>query len=236
MRTIIYKSIPFFLLSLLFVHTSSNAQTAQQVLKNVKQKFDQVKDYTVSITATVSMEKMKVPEMKATLYFKQPDKIHVESKNFSMIPREGMGLSPADMLAKFDATLLKTEKRNGVQFYDLRLVSKTEKGKQVREYFITVNGDIWVVSHIESFPMPGRKIAIDFTHVLVADQYWLPSLTTVTYSTEQSDDSQAEPPQNPPGGRRSMPRSGSATVRYSDYKVNTGLSDDLFEKKTEEKK
>jgi hypothetical protein len=214
------------------------AQTAEQIVKNVKQKFDQVKDYTVSITASVDMEKMKIPDMKATLYFKQPDKLHVESKNFSMLPREGMGLQPADMLAKFDASLIKTEKRDDVTFYDLRLVSKAEKGKQVREYFVTVNGDIWVVSHIESFPMPGRKIAIDFTHTLVADQYWLPSSMSVKYSSEQTDDSQLEPPSPAPGpGRgRSMPRKGAAVVRYADYHVNTGLSDDVFEKKKEENK
>jgi hypothetical protein len=220
---------------LLFSVCLLQAQTAEQIVKNVKQKFDQVKDYTVSITASVDMEKMKIPDMKATLYFKQPDKLHVESKNFSMLPREGMGLQPADMLSKFDASLIKTEKRDGVTFYDLRLVSKAEKGKQVREYFVTVNGDIWVVSHLESFPMPGRKIAIDFTHTLVADQYWLPSSMSVKYSSEQTDDSQQEPPSPGPGRGRSMPRKGSAVVHYADYHVNTGLSDDVFEKKKEEK-
>lgn len=228
------KSIILLAVCFCLCHTA-HAQSAQQIITNLKQRFDQVKDYTVSITATVNLEKMKIPEMKATLFFKQPDKMHVESKNFSMLPKEIMGLTPSDMLAKFDATLLKSEKRDGAMFYDLRLVSKSEKGKQVREYFATVNGDSWVVTHIESFPMPGRKITIDFTHSLVADQYWLPSMITVNFTSEQTDDAAADPaPQ--PGRQRNMPRKGTASVRYSDYKVNTGLSDDMFEKKKEEKK
>jgi hypothetical protein len=212
---------------------TAQAQTAQQVVARVKQRFDDVKDYTVSVTATVNMEKMKIPQMKATVYFKQPDKMHVESKNFAMLPKEGMGLNPSDMVTKFDATLLKSEKKTGVMFYELRLVSKVEKGKQTREYFITVNGDAWVVTHIESFPMPGRKITVDFTHALIADQYWLPITMAVNYTSEQSDENTADPQ---PGRQRSMPRAGTASVRYTDYKVNTGLSDDIFEKKKDEKK
>jgi len=225
----------FILAACFILAPHTHAQTASQIVANVKQKFDQVKDYTVSIAARVDLERMKIPEMKATLYFKQPDKMHVESKNFSMLPKEGMGLNPSDMLLKYDASLLKSERRNGVMFYDLRLVSKTEKGKQVREYFVTVNGDAWVVSHIESFPMPGRKVTIDFTHALVDDQYWLPSTTDVNYSTEQAEDAPSEAPQQQ-GRQRSMPRKGTASVKYTDYKVNTGLSDEIFEKKKEQKK
>jgi len=33
-----------------------------------------------------------------------------------------------------------------------------------------------------------------------------------------------------------MPRKGNVTILYSDYKVNTGLSDEIFDKKKEEKK
>jgi hypothetical protein len=235
MGIVMSKRLCIILAACFCLGSTVHAQTAQQIIANVKQRFDQVKDYTVQITASVNLERMKIPEMKATLYFKQPDKMHIESKNFSMLPKESMGLTPSDMLAKFDATLLKSEKRGGTMFYDLRLVSKTEKGKQVREYFATVNGDAWVVSHIESFPMPGRKITIDFTHSLVADQYWLPLTITVNYSSEQSDDAPQEQPQQP-GHGRNMPRKGTASVRYSDYKVNTGLSDEIFEKKKEEKK
>ncbi|HLP16591.1 MAG TPA: hypothetical protein VK470_10060 [Bacteroidota bacterium] len=230
-------SLILILLSCFLVSASSHAQTASQIVRNVKQRFDQVKDYTVSITASVNMERMKIPEMKATLYFKQPDKFHVESKNFSMLPKEGMSLNPSEMLEKFDASLIKSEKRNNTMFYNLRLISKPEKGKQVREYFVTVNGDLWVVSHIESFPMPGRKISIDFTHTLVADQYWLPSSLSIDYTTQTpSDSSEGEAAQPPQGRGRMTPRSGSARVQYSDYKVNTGLSDSIFEKKKEEKK
>ncbi len=226
-------ALTFLLAACCCLAPAAQAQRAQQIVANVKHRFDDVKDYTVSITASVNLERMKIPEMKATLYFKQPDKMHIESKNFSMLPKDGMGLNPSDMVSKYDATLLKSEMRNGTMCYDLRLVSKTEKGKQVREYFVTVDGDAWVVSHIESFPMPGRKVTIDFTHALLDDQYWLPTTISVNYSSEQTDDAAPDPQ---PGKHRSAPRAGTAFIRYSDYKVNTGLSDDIFEKKKEEKK
>lgn len=215
------------LLACLWLALGAQAQTAHQIMSSVKHRFDDIKDYTVTVTASVNMERMNIPEMKATMYFKQPDKMHVESKNFSMLPKEGMSLNPSEMLLKFDATLLKSEIRNGTLSHDLRLVSKAEKGKQVREYFVTVNGDACVVSHIESFPMPGRKITIDFTHAFFAEQYWLPTTMNLVYSSEQTDDAA---PDSHSGKGRNIPRKGTASIRYTDYKINTGLPDTLFEK------
>ena len=58
---------------------------------------------------------------------------------------------------------------------------------------------------------------------------------SVNYTTEQTDDAAQDQPQQP-GRGRNMPRKGTASVRYSEYKVNTGLSDEIFEKKKEDKK
>ena len=134
-------ALTFLLAACLGLAPAAQAQRAQQIVASVKHRFDDVKDYIVSITASVNLERMKIPEMKATLYFKQPDKIHIESKNFSMLPKEGMGLNPSDMLSKYDATLLKSEMRNSTMCYDLRLVSKAEKGKQVRETHESSRGE-----------------------------------------------------------------------------------------------
>ena len=103
-------------------------------------RFNQVKDYTVTLKVTVDMERMQIPEMLVTIYFKQPDKIHIEAKNFAMIPREAVGLNPAQLVDKFDATIVATEQKGNVTVYKLRLISKPEKVKPVRESYIWVDG------------------------------------------------------------------------------------------------
>jgi outer membrane lipoprotein-sorting protein len=87
----------------------SQSVDAAQILHNVKSQFDLVEDYTATLKVTVDMERMQIPEMFATIYFKQPDKFHIEAKNFAMVPREIVALNPAQLADKFDATVVGSE-------------------------------------------------------------------------------------------------------------------------------
>jgi len=206
--------------------------TAAQILQKMKQQFDSVKDYTVTLNASVNMERMQIPEMIVTLYFKQPDKIHIEAQNFAMVPKEAIALNPTQLIDKFDATLIGTEGSGAMSVYKLRLISKPEKGKPVRESFIWVDGSRWVVTHFESMPSEVRKITVDLEYVTVDGKYILPSKIAAKMDAQQQSDSTAEKMYSP----QRLPRKGNVTILYSDYKVNTGLSDEIFDKKKEEKK
>ena len=96
------------------LHAQKNGSNdAAGILQKVKQQFDAVNDYTAMLRAKVNMERLKIPEMNVKIYFKQPNKVHVESKNFAMLPKEGFALNPSDLLSKFDATLMTSEVREG---------------------------------------------------------------------------------------------------------------------------
>jgi len=208
---------------------SAQSMTADEILHNVKKQFDQVKDYTVALKVSVDMERMQIPEMLVTLYFKQPDKVHVEAKNFSMVPREAVGLNPAQLIDKFDAKLMDTQKNGDTTMYKLRLVSKPEKGKPVRESYMWIDGTRWVITHFESAPSEARKVIADLAYETVDGKYILPSRVDVRMETQQPADSTAEKMYAP----QRLPRKGSAVILYSDYRVNTGLSDEIFQKKEE---
>jgi outer membrane lipoprotein-sorting protein len=214
------------------VHTAfAQSITAAQILQNMKQQFESVKDYTATLKVTVDMERLQIPEMLVTMYFKQPDKVHIEAKNFSMIPREAVGLNPTQLIDKFDATVVGMEQKNNVLVYKLRLISKPEKGKPVRENYIWVDGGRWVVTHFETTPSDVRKVVVDLEYETVDGKYALPSKIDARMDTQQPLDSSAEKMYSP----QRAPRKGSVSIVYSDYKVNTGLSDEIFEKKKSEK-
>lgn len=223
------KNAAKFVLCIFWGFTFLSAQqiTAEKILQSVKANFDAVQDYTAQLTAKVNMERLRIPEMKVTIYFKQPNKVHIESKNFAMLPREGFALHPSDLLTKFDATLMGTEEKNGALQYKLRLISKPEKGHPPRESFIWIDPSQWTVTHLESTPAEGRKVTVDFEYAKIEGKFILPASLKASFDFEQNPDSPAERIYSP----NRIPRKGSVEIFYSDYKVNQGLSDEIFEKK-----
>jgi outer membrane lipoprotein-sorting protein len=209
--------------------SSAQTPTAAEILHNMKNQFDLVKDYTATLKVAVDMERMQIPEMVVTMYFKQPDKIYIEAKNFAMVPREIVGLNPAQLIDKYDATVAGSERKENTTVYKLRMLSKPEKGKPVRESYIWVDGARWVVTHYESTPSDVRKVTVDLEYATVEGKYTLPSKIEARMDSQQPADSSAEKMYGP----QRLPRKGTASIVYSDYKVNTGLSDEIFQKKEE---
>ncbi|MCB0745453.1 MAG: hypothetical protein KDC67_16215, partial [Ignavibacteriae bacterium] len=89
-----YLLIIFFISSILFAQTKN----ADEIITNVKNKFETVKDYQVDLKIEVDMEFLRVPKVSATVYFKQPDKMKMDSKDFAVLPKEGINFSPISML------------------------------------------------------------------------------------------------------------------------------------------
>ena len=88
--------IKYLIVSVFTSALYAQSLTAEKVLENVKAQFENIQDYTATITATVNIEKLHIPQMTIKVYFKQPNKVHIESKNFAMVPREGLALNPTD--------------------------------------------------------------------------------------------------------------------------------------------
>ena len=210
------------------VHSAAaQSMTAAQILQRMKEQFEPVKDYIATIRISVDLERLQAPEMPATIYFKMPDRVHVDAKNFAMLPRQAIPVNPTQWLEKFESTLSGIEHRGDSTFYKLRLVSKPEKGKTATEFFVWVDGARWVATHIEASPWELRKISAELEYQMVDNKVLLPSKISVLMDTQQQTDSTAERMYSP----QRMPRKGSIIIRYEDYKLNTNFSDEIFEKK-----
>lgn len=217
----------FLLLSFSFQPSNAQQLTAEKILMKVKANFDAVQDYSAMITAKVDVERLRVPEMKVKLFFKQPNKFKTESKNTSFLPKNIFDLNPGELLKKFDASLMGTEVENGKNVYKIRLVTKPEKGKQVRESFIWVDGSMWTITHLEAFPMEGRKIELNVESAVINGKYILPVTISALFDYDQNADSLSEKIYSP----NRMPKKGSVVLKYSGYEVNKGLTDEFFEQK-----
>lgn len=204
--------------------------TAKSIMQKVKDQFDAIKDYTVSLDIKPNIERFTTKELKLRLFFKQPNKIHVESKGFVMIPRQLFESNPSQLISKFDPVLIETKKENERIFYVLRLLSKPKKNRPTMENYITIDGNRWVIMKFQAIPAEGRSIDIAFEYMTVDEKYLLPSMMYASFNFERDEDPVAKMK-----GFKGMPTKGTVEIRYSDYTVNSDLSDDIFKKESDQK-
>jgi outer membrane lipoprotein-sorting protein len=211
--------------------------SGEEVLSRVENGLKGIEDYTVQLQATVDMERLQMPMMAATMYFKAPDKIHFESTSFAMLPREGLALNPGDLRRRFESDVLGKDTLTGRPTYVVRLRPRTDEVTR-KSVMLWVDLSRWVVMQMRTEPFEGRRLVAKFTYVHVDDRFWLPETLVASFETVSAppEGGGVAVPEVAPETRRQArpPREGTITVVYSEYRVNTGLSDELFDKRKDE--
>jgi outer membrane lipoprotein-sorting protein len=206
------------------------------ILQNVARNDEGVQDFVVTIEANVDMERLRVPKMRATLYFKKPDKVHFDAPGFAMLPREGVVLNVGVLRTRYDAMIVGEESIEGRALLKLRLTGK-EEAVRPKQLFVWVDQTHWTIARMESVPYQGRVLKLEFTYETQGSGYVLPKTLKASFEGITRDSTQrpldvdaSNAPQIGDLAPRA-PRSGTITVNYLEYKVNVGLADDIFEKK-----
>lgn len=207
--------------------------TGEEVLRKVEQQVERVKDYVVTLDVVVDIERVKVPPMHATMYFKQPDKVHFDAQGFTMLPRESMGLQFARLTKQYAVDSVRQLGKGAQASYRLVMHPRDERSA-VRRLLLWVNGRRWTPDSV-AIPQPdGRLMNATFAYGNF-QEFWLPTELVVRFAVP-AHDSTASAPANPfaPSEQASRParqggqRTGTVTVRYSGYRVNVGLGDEVF--------
>ena len=213
---------------------SQKLPSGSEVLLKLEKGVEDVQDYQVSLEADVHLERVRIPRAKATMYFKKPDKIHFDSPSIALMPREGVAFNSAAVLEQYTAQMIGGDTIQGKKVLKLQLAAK-ESNARLRQLFIWVNTETWTISRLQTIPHEGRILTMDFSYSLQNGKYWMPASLTASFGLldeggirkPQADSSSS--PETPLDQMQSRaPRSGSITITYSDYRINIGLSDDIF--------
>lgn len=189
--------------------------TGDQVVAAVKSKFDPIKDYKADITMNLKGPGVSLNNMKMTLYFKKPNKIHIEAKEgMGVVPPGNYFGNPIDELTKNKkAVYVRSEKRNGADCHVVRL-DPAQKQSNEPSILVWVDKAKSVIVAIES---PDHGLKSNWTYTKVDGKYYLPS----QISAEMDAPSQSGKPQK-----------ATTTIKFNNYKVNKGISDKVFEQKS----
>ncbi len=218
-------------LSLIILNPSfgqkASTLSGEQILENIEANYAGIQDYTVALDVAVDLERLKVPKMQATMFYKKPDKIQFKSEGFALLPKDGVGFTPGSLSSRFEVQNVE-EKTNAGQFV-LTMTLKNDKTK-LRKAFVVVNASNWTVASITTPQFDGRQMNATFDYRRV-EGHWLPATLNVTFSSDTTETEPTDPFGQMPSAVRSsqIPRKGSISVRYSEYRLNMGLTDEVFE-------
>lgn len=230
----IHKFILFLLI--LFCVTSnlkSQSKDPDLILERVKEAFNKIEDYEVDIHLKIDVEFLKMPESDAKLFFKYPDKLHVESEKFALLPRRGLNFSPSNLISEKYTAIY--EREDTIRNITVSVVKVIPIGNDnnviLSTFWIDQSRDL--ILKVESSRKPYGTFTIELTYDLYDDQYELPSYLEFTFTVDPSmlkrqrdmDMNQDKPEQKEKGETKT----GKVFISYSNYKVNTGLPDELFE-------
>ena len=189
--------------------------SAEEILSRALDISAGVDDYTAQVKMEANFQGAPgdVPEYK--VYFKQPDKVKIESRSIVVVRREMFTFGSLAERVEEGTTphLLGKKIENGVPVYTVKLVPKEDADVHPGRMILRVDGHRWTVNTIEITDGQKTMAKFHWAFTQVDGKYWMPSTIRCELPDAPSRD-------GTPGAEIS--------VAFSDYAVNTGLSDDLF--------
>jgi len=214
--------------SLLLVTLLDRAdEEAVRYLDAIEKKYSGLKDYIADVNVHFDMETFKTPDMQAKLYFKAPDKMKVESKGVFFFPREGGFFNPA-LFRKDDFEIRILEPvAEGKKDIKLKIVPK-KKEKMGKEFVLLIDRNDNLVREIHTSQFDGRetKAKIEYGRY---GSFELPRYILLTLDLPSVDPNEKRG--FGPFEQKSERVTGTIEITYANYKVNTGLKDEIFKPK-----
>jgi hypothetical protein len=177
-----------------------------------------------------------MPDREAKIYYKKPDKVHIESEGFAMLPREGLNFSPLGLLnSSYTSFYVREDTLNGIVTSVIKIIP-LEGGSDVILSTLWVDTNRNLIIKVESSRKPQGTFTMDLDYLKTKKGFWLPSSMVFTFSIDRSilprkfnfdtDSDQKKALQD-----STKSTTGKVFIDYSNYEVNSGLSDDIFEEK-----
>jgi hypothetical protein len=199
-----------------------------EIARRVEEANAWLKDYTATLTVSVNMERLRVPSMKVEMYFKRPDKVHFDSKGFALLPKQLGGMNFLTIRDKFEIDpRVVSDSLDGARGMILTLMPKDDR-THLRRVQLLIDSTNWTPVRMRMPLLDGRVLTATLKHERM-DQHWLPVDITLRFMLAVGDSTVPNLlEQITPSRRAQPPHDGTAHIVYSNYRVNTGLSDELF--------
>lgn len=212
---------------------SASGDKAESILEKVRAYASKVRDCQATVQIVPKIDAFKIPNTKATIYYKDPDKFKIKTEGMAFFPKTGFPFPPTTFLKKkFTVIQEADESVEKISCYVLKLIPSGEKSEIVLST-IWVDKQNYLIRKIESV----TKVKGTFTIFLrydnnTATQYGLPSTAIYSFDMSNGENPAADKNDNDANaGKKKKFTNGTVYAYFSEYKINAGVDDSVFKEK-----
>lgn len=188
--------------------------SADAVWAALKSRFAGVNDYRADVSLTVTGPSISINDMPMTVYFKKPNKVHVDAaQGMALVPTGNFFGDPVSGFATgAKPVYLRSERKLGRDCHVLKLVGPGGGAGQAAQ--IWVDKEHSVIVAVETLGSQGIKSS--WRYRKIDGKYYLPVEICADICQ----------PSGPNAGKPMR-----AVLKFSGYRVNKGISDKIFQAK-----
>ncbi|MEP7127339.1 MAG: hypothetical protein ABI729_00670 [Chitinophagales bacterium] len=207
------------------------AQTPNEVINSVNQRFSKVNDYTANVNVSCNITFIKIEPINAKVFYKRPDKFRVKSTGILILPKQNANFYFTALADTNSFTAVKTgeEMIGGVKVQVINVIPSADtsdlilgkfwidnvKGLVLKSQLTTKSQGTILVENIfgsmKEYALPDKIL---FT--VDAGKFKIPKALAADLNHSSKDNAT-------PGDTK-----GRITLTFSGYAVNKGVSNDVF--------
>lgn len=220
-----------FYVFLIFINFVLAQDQSKIILDKVKSNFDLINDYSVEVIGKIQIPKAEIPDIKAKIYYKKPDKFHIESEGFSILPKRIINFDPQSLFGSNFKSLLMGEKEiDGKKHFEIKIIPDD-----------SLNPNSLITVYVDSKNFTVRKIILSGTGVkkiesdlffkLIDNKFWMPEKIETTFEFNLFRFPRFKKMNKELNNQSNLPQQGVISLIYSNYVINNGIDDKIFKNK-----
>lgn len=219
------------LLCMLLVDVSAQEQTPAQIIEKIKAKLDKVNDYEAKGTMKMNVTFLKTPVAAVKVYFKKPNKLRINNENgVSLIPKGSVNISLTTVFtntSSFDLVDVGKEEKTGLRI--IKLLPREENSEVVLST-LYIDEKLMLVKKAKTTTKENGTYELEMTYGKYSD-YGLADKISFTFNVEDYklpkgvtfDYDDGTKKENAPKDKK-----GKVEITYSQYTLNKGVPDSVF--------
>lgn len=223
-----------FLFAAFLFNTSVKAQTAEEIIRQVREKIDKVNDYEAKGKLKTNVAFIKAPIANVKIYFKKPNKLRIHNESgISFIPKGSVNISLNNVftdISSYDIIDAGREENSNLRV--IKLLPKSDTSEVVLST-LYIDDKNMLIKKATTTTRDNGTYELQMTYGKYSDygladkvvfsfntkNYKLPKGITFDYDDGTKKDEE----------REIKDKKGKVEISYSNYVINQGVPDSVFQ-------